>query len=86
MIQSPHVIIFCGLDGSGKTTQAKKLLNYLTNENISSEYVWLRYPNFFSLPFAGFLRLLGISGYPIPEEKKSKGLKDLSSHNTLKNF
>ena len=79
-----NVIIFCGLDGSGKTTQAKKLLIYLESKKISSKYVWLRYPNFFSLPIAGFLRLFGVSGYPIPEEKKSQGLDDLSTHKNLK--
>jgi thymidylate kinase len=79
-----NVIIFCGLDGSGKTTQAKKLLIYLESKKISSKYVWLRYPNFFSLPIAGFLRLFGVSGYPIPEEKKSRGLNDLSTHKNLK--
>ena len=84
MTHNTNVIIFCGLDGSGKTTQAKKLLDYLESKNILSEYVWLRYPNFFSLPVAGFLRLFGISGYPIPEEKKLNGLKNLSTHNFLK--
>jgi thymidylate kinase len=79
-----NVIIFCGLDGSGKTTQAKKLLRYLESKKIPSKYVWLRYPNFFSLPIAGFLRLFGVSGYPIPEEKKSQGLDDLSTHKNLK--
>ena len=83
-MEESNVIIFCGLDGSGKTTQAKKLLSYLESKKISSEYVWLRYPNFFSLPFAAFLRLFGISGYPIPEEKKIKGLDNLSTHKNLK--
>ena len=83
-MEESNVIIFCGLDGSGKTTQAKKLLSYLESKKISSEYVWLRYPNFFSLPIAGFLRLFGVSGYPIPEEKKSQGLDDLSTHKNLK--
>ena len=80
------VIIFCGLDGSGKSTQAKKLQEYLQKNNIVCHYEWFRYPNKFSLPFAGFIKLLGKSVYPISEKKKKKGIKNLENHNTLSNI
>ena len=78
-----QAIIFCGLDGSGKTTQANKILDYLTNKKIKSKYVWFRYPNRLSIPFAIFLRFLGISAYPIPETRKKAGIKNLFGHSTL---
>ena len=76
-------IVFCGLDGSGKSTQAHKLTAYLDEQKIKHSYVWLRYPNRFSLPFAALLRIMNISGYPIPESKKKSGISDLSKHKTL---
>jgi len=70
-------IIFCGLDGSGKSTQAKLLHKYFIKKNIDSEYIWLRYPNKFSLIIAAILRLFKMSGYPLSESKKNKGFKNL---------
>ena len=72
-----NFIIFCGLDGSGKSTQAKLLQKYFIKKNINSEYIWLRYPNKFSLLIAGLLRLFKMSGYPLTESKKNKGFKNL---------
>ena len=78
-----QTIIFCGLDGAGKSTQANKILDYLTNKKIKSKYVWLRYPNRLSIPFAILLRIFGFSGYPLPEKRQIKGIKNLSGHYTL---
>jgi len=86
MNKKTQVIIFCGLDGSGKTTQANKLVEYFRNNKIKFHYSWMRYPNKFSLPFAAFLRIMNLSGYPIPETKKKSGIKNLSSHETLKKW
>lgn len=79
-------IIFCGLDGSGKTTQARKLFDYFKSKKIKAKYVWLRYPNRLSIPIAILLRLFRISAYPIPEYKRKKGISNLSKHNFLKNL
>lgn len=78
-----QTIIFCGLDGSGKSTQALKLLDYLKDKKIKSKYVWLRYPNRLSIPFAIFLRFFGFSAYPISETRKKAGIKNLFAHSTL---
>lgn len=78
-----QAIIFCGLDGSGKTTQAKKLSEFLKSKKIRYSYAWLRYPNRISLPFAGLLRLFKLTGYPLTEKRKNLGFKNLSQHPTL---
>ncbi len=36
------LICFTGIDGSGKTTQAKLLLDWLTSKGIRSTYIWSR--------------------------------------------
>ena len=76
-------IIFCGLDGCGKTTQAKTLLSYLKNSRITSNYVWLRYPFRLIIPFVIFLRIFKLSAYPRTIEKKKRGIKNLESHKSL---
>jgi len=81
-----QAIIFCGLDGSGKTTQANKLIEYFKNNKIKFHYSWLRYPNRLSLPFAAFLRIMKLSGYPIPETRRKSGISDLRSHETMKKW
>jgi thymidylate kinase len=42
MRQDGLLICFTGIDGSGKTTQAKLLLDWLKSNNIKSIYVWSR--------------------------------------------
>jgi len=37
------IIYLSGIDGCGKTTQSKLLVNALRNKNIEAEYVWLRW-------------------------------------------
>ena len=76
-------IILCGLDGCGKSTQAKKLIEYLQKKKIPCEYVWLRFPNKFSLPFAAFVRMLGMSVYPLTIKRKKSGMSTIENHNIL---
>jgi len=38
-----HLIVFCGIDGSGKTTQAQLLINELTRKGFPASYVWMRW-------------------------------------------
>ena len=80
------VIILCGLDGSGKTTQAELLIDYLLKHNLKCKYVWLRFPNKLSLPFAGFVRLLGKSVYPLSEKKRLAGYSNLENNKWLQSM
>lgn len=80
------VIILCGLDGSGKTTQALKLIKFLQNKKIKCKYVHLRYPNILILPFAGLVKMMGMSVYPLPIKKKNAGIKNLNEHKFLVSF
>lgn len=42
MTQRGLLICFAGIDGSGKTTQAKLLVNWLSSRNVKSRYMWSR--------------------------------------------
>lgn len=77
------LITFCGLDGSGKTTQATKLIDYMKKNKIDCEYVWLRAPEKLTLPFSVLLRILGLSKTLKTESGKRKGVTDLSKHKLL---
>lgn len=55
------LICIVGVDGTGKTTQAKKLLITLRDHNIPSKYVWLRFFHFFSLPVLLIIKLFKLS-------------------------
>jgi thymidylate kinase len=79
-------VILCGLDGSGKSTQSKKLQEYFERNNISYSYVWLRSPNRLSLPFLAILRLLGISSSKHTISGTKIGVTDLHDHKNLQNM
>lgn len=54
-----NIWCFVGIDGSGKTTQAKMLLNYFYSRNVSASYVWVRWDPLLLKPlFIIFKRLL----------------------------
>jgi thymidylate kinase len=42
MMQPGLLICFTGIDGSGKTTQAKLLIDWLASQHIKSIYIWSR--------------------------------------------
>jgi thymidylate kinase len=52
-------IIFCGIDGSGKTTQLNLLVNHLKERKLKVKAIWFRWPVLLSYPFLGVCRLLG---------------------------
>jgi thymidylate kinase len=52
------IIAFTGMDGSGKTLQAKALSNSLSREGIDSRYVWSRWSPLLVKPAIGLGRLL----------------------------
>lgn len=59
MKYNPVCII--GVDGTGKTTQAKLLIHKLTQENCIAEYRWVRFHHLFSLPLLFIARFLKLS-------------------------
>lgn len=59
--QPPRFIYITGADGTGKSTQAKLLLEHFKEKGVKTRHLWLRYPNFFSLPFLVYARLKGMS-------------------------
>ena len=44
-----------------KSTQVNLLINYLKKKGVNSEYRWLRFHHFLSLPLLALARLLGLS-------------------------
>ena len=53
------IIFLSGIDGSGKTTLAKSLVEALKNKGIEVNYVWYRWTAFFSYPLLALCRALG---------------------------
>jgi thymidylate kinase len=56
-------IYITGSDGTGKTTQARRLYHALKAAGIPAEHLWLRFPFFFSAPLLAYARLRGLSYY-----------------------
>lgn len=77
------LINFCGLDGSGKTTQASKLVTYLKKHNHDCEYIWLRTTERFTIPLIILFKILGISKSIDTESGKKIGVTNLSNHKSL---
>ena len=61
MFNSVNFIYITGCDGTGKTTQARLLINKLAELGIKTCHVWLRYPFLFSIPLLIFARFRGHS-------------------------
>lgn len=57
----PRCIYLAGVDGTGKTTQARAILAMFRQQNIPVRYVWLRFPRLFSVPFLIYARWRGYS-------------------------
>lgn len=70
------LICIIGPDGTGKTTQANLLVEYLRKQGIDCEYKWLRFHHFFSLPVLAFARLTGLSRVETLENGKKIGYHD----------
>ncbi|MFC2052217.1 dTMP kinase [Chloroflexota bacterium] len=54
----PIFICFVGIDGAGKTTQAKKLSEMLQKRGIRSEYIWNKFEPRLAAPFLKIAKLL----------------------------
>jgi thymidylate kinase len=54
-------IYITGCDGTGKSTQARLLMEHLEAEGLRPVHLWLRFPFFLSLPLLAFARWRGYS-------------------------
>lgn len=59
IMQKGHLICFIGVDGSGKTTNAKLLASYLRQKHGSCSYVWGAFRPFLSYVLFASTRVLG---------------------------
>jgi len=75
-----NLIIFSGLDGSGKTTQSIKLIKFLKNHEIDAKYLWLRSPKFFSYFLLIYFKIIGILKTGIGSTGKKYGILKLEKH------
>jgi thymidylate kinase len=69
MKNKPYSIFFyiTGCDGTGKSTQAGLLVDYLLSQGVRVKHLWLRYPFLFSIPFLIYARFAKLSWYEIRE-------------------
>jgi hypothetical protein len=58
-------IYITGCDGTGKTTQARLLIDQLNSHGEKTRHLWLRFPFFFSSPLLFYARLRGYSWYEV---------------------
>ena len=58
-----RIIYLAGNDGTGKTTQAELLVAALNREGLPASYVWLRFPQYVSLPALALSRILRVTRY-----------------------
>lgn len=56
-------IYITGCDGTGKSTQARLLIDQLRSQGVKTQHVWLRFPFLFSIPLLAYARLRGFSWY-----------------------
>ena len=56
-------VYITGCDGTGKSTQARLMLEYYRAQGIEPEHLWLRFPFFLTLPLLVYARLRGLSWY-----------------------
>ena len=76
-------IIFSGLDGSGKSTQAKLMESFFLKHKISCSYLWMRSPNLFTIPLIVIFKLLKISYSKKTKSGKMIGVTNLEKHKTF---
>jgi thymidylate kinase len=68
----PLLIYFCGLDGSGKTTQISIIKDQLSQAHLKFKHVWLRWAAFMSYPFLVICRILGYTFWKINSRSETK--------------
>ena len=61
----PSFIYLAGADGTGKTTRARAIADWLGQHGVRCRYVWFRWPHMLSLPLLGYCRLRGLTRYRV---------------------
>lgn len=75
----PYRIIFLtGVDGSGKTYFAEKLMEVLGARGIPATHIWSRFNNYLSKPLLAYARLIGLNYYEC-EDGVKVGYHDFES-------
>ncbi|MDQ4077549.1 MAG: thymidylate kinase-like protein [Chloroflexota bacterium] len=59
----PSFIYITGCDGTGKTTQARLLIDHLQALGVQPKHLWLRFPFLLSIPLLAYARWRGYSWY-----------------------
>jgi len=62
-MHKPRFIYITGCDGTGKTTQARLIMERLRAEGVEPVHRWLRYPFLLSVPLLAYARWRGYSWY-----------------------
>jgi thymidylate kinase len=65
------LVYIAGNDGTGKTTQAERLMARLRSQGRPCRYVWLRFPQYVSLPVLALSRLLGVTRYRVIDGRRT---------------
>lgn len=73
-----EIICIIGPDGTGKSTQARMLMDTLQSRGIECRYRWLRFHHFLSLPVLGLARLMGLSGTRVLDDGTRIGYHSFS--------
>jgi thymidylate kinase len=63
MQKLPKLIFITGVDGSGKSFFAERLIEELKRRDMPVRHLWSRFNNIFSKPLLAFCRLIGLNYY-----------------------
>lgn len=61
LLKRTRVVCLIGMDGSGKTTHSRRIIDHLQESGIKCHYVWFGNAYFFSYPFMMICRMLGLT-------------------------
>jgi len=78
------LICFTGIDGTGKTTHATKIIERFKSMGIPSQYVWCNWDPKISLPFMAFIYL--ITGYRRKNYHKNRILRKIWNYIVIIDF
>jgi len=79
------LICFTGIDGTGKTTHATKIVERFKSMGIPSQYVWCNWDPKISLPFMAFIYLV-TGGYRRKDYHKSRILRKIWNYIVIFDF